>query len=329
MAQRQAAYEARQQARQAAQAAPPRGGAHPRGGGGHARSAQSQAAPWQAEATQLFQMLDRDGSGGVSPSELTCRLSDLGFSDHAVMSLFLNLDENSDGVISLEEFIKGYPTLKQVAEAGPGASVSSRKSMLTDDLLKKINDCVYRKWSSLRDAFRHLDGDHNQSIEPAEFVERMQMFNFNLSPDEIGALLTYFDRNHDGRISYLEFVNVMEGHAPPDEAPLQGGQANRGVPSFSTTYQDYGQGQQLGLGEVQGLMREKLYEDYTSMRDAFLALDTDRSGAIDAAEFGVVLRNHNMNLSAQDLNQLTASLDLNNDGMINYGEFVQAMQHGM
>ena len=40
----------------------------------------------------------------------------------------------------------GYPTLKQVAEAGPGASVSSRKSMLTDDLLKKINDCVYRKW---------------------------------------------------------------------------------------------------------------------------------------------------------------------------------------
>ena len=29
----------------------------------------------------------------------------------------------------------------------------------------------------------------------------------------------------------------------------------------------------------------------------------------------------------QDLNQLTASLDLNNDGMINYGEFVQA-HHG-
>jgi len=188
----------------------------------------------------MFRQLDRDGSGALSPAELTCRLSDYGFSDHDVMTIFLNLDANSDGLIDLEEFIGGFPVLMQAAEGGPvHHPAPTRKAQVTGALLQSINDVLYRKWSTLKEAFRHLDDDHNQNISPQEFVAKLQQFNFNLSPEETGALISYFDRNGDGKISYLEFVNVLEGNTPPDEVVQPGGRGgSRGARGYSTTNSD-------------------------------------------------------------------------------------------
>ena len=59
-------------------------------------------------AHEIFGRIDKDGNGNVSPDELAVHLLGLGVDEDQVSALFLQLDLNSDGKITLEEFKAGY-----------------------------------------------------------------------------------------------------------------------------------------------------------------------------------------------------------------------------
>jgi len=63
----------------------------------------------------------------------------------------------------------------------------------------------------------------------------------------------------------------------------------------------------------------KLYERDWAAKDAFLRLDQDRSGYVDAGEFAVMLRI--FQLDPAGVEGLVAALDVNRDGWIEYHEF--------
>eukprot|EP00656_Telonema_subtile_P057988 TRINITY_DN9684_c0_g1_i6.p2 TRINITY_DN9684_c0_g1~~TRINITY_DN9684_c0_g1_i6.p2 ORF type:complete len:116 (-),score=29.03 TRINITY_DN9684_c0_g1_i6:661-1008(-) len=46
----------------------------------------------------VFAQIDQDGNGSITPQELSCRLSDLGFEEDEIMELFTTLDADADGV---------------------------------------------------------------------------------------------------------------------------------------------------------------------------------------------------------------------------------------
>jgi len=73
------------------------------GGGGHMVSAKL-----DDEAKSIFNMMDTDKNGALSPSELSYQLSDLGFPENEIEALFLRMDLNGDGKIELHEFVKNF-----------------------------------------------------------------------------------------------------------------------------------------------------------------------------------------------------------------------------
>ena len=68
-----------------------------------------------------------------------------------------------------------------------------------------------RKFGSLRTAFQKLDANHDGFLEPSDFVRVLEV---ELRPNALAAqdlyhLLTEFDVNLDGRVSYREFLNAL------------------------------------------------------------------------------------------------------------------------
>lgn len=60
------------------------------------------------EARCIFNMMDSNKDGTLSPAELSYQLSDLGFPENEIEKLFLRMDVNGNGKIELQEFEKSF-----------------------------------------------------------------------------------------------------------------------------------------------------------------------------------------------------------------------------
>ena len=66
----------------------------------------------------MFKSMDADGNGELDTSEFQCKCSDFGIDDASIQQLFLQLDTNSDGNISLDEFIAGWAKFQEAQGGG-------------------------------------------------------------------------------------------------------------------------------------------------------------------------------------------------------------------
>ncbi|KAI9493588.1 putative calmodulin [Zychaea mexicana] len=66
-------------------------------------------------------------------------------------------------------------------------------------------------------------------------------------------------------------------------------------------------------------------EESESLKQAFSLYDRDGDGAITVKEFGDILKSLNVNGSAQEIDSIVKSVDSNQDGSIDFNEFVMAM----
>lgn len=62
----------------------------------------------------------------------------------------------------------------------------------------------------LRQAFQNIDKDNNGYISKKEFKELMKSMGEDLSRSELKEVMAEADNNDDGKISYEEFVVMMQ-----------------------------------------------------------------------------------------------------------------------
>ncbi|KAK1600050.1 uncharacterized protein LY79DRAFT_532398 [Colletotrichum navitas] len=69
-------------------------------------------------------------------------------------------------------------------------------------------------------------------------------------------------------------------------------------------------------------LTEAEYRDYKAV---FSIFDRDGTGAINAEEFQIAMKSLGLNPSIKEVNELIAEVDPNNDGGIDFNEFLQLM----
>ena len=102
---------------------------------------------------------------------------------HDAIKLFNNIDQNGDGKISKEELFNGLQSY--LASEG--------------DKLKQDVELI----------FRHLDTDHNGYIEYEEFIRAAVDKEYFLNGDFIKFAFNYFDRDGNGNITLEEVKNLF------------------------------------------------------------------------------------------------------------------------
>jgi len=78
-------------------------------------------------------------------------------------------------------------------------------------LRKRLNR---RPTFNVRDAFQACDKDRNGFITRDEFRNILKEYRFYALEDEITWLIDRYDKTHDGRITYSEFIDEILPKSP-------------------------------------------------------------------------------------------------------------------
>jgi len=192
-----------------------------------------------------------------------------------------------------------------MASAGPSADA-------VEALLKSK---IYFKYGDLHGAFRAFDRSHNGAITLADLRETLKMiFGVEMNETELHKLRDHMDANHDGVIGWSDFVAMLDSTA----AKVEPGDSLS--PSRVRSEAD----------SMLMLIKTKIDEHFSSLREAFLSIDRDRTGQISRRDFEEVVLNRLLNdqqgVLDNDMREaLFRKYDLNTDGVIHYEEFMKVM----
>jgi len=161
----------------------------------------------------------------------------------------------------------------------------------------------------IQDLFRKYDQDGNCFLDPKEFQSLMEDLQQRLEfpPDEIYRFLAEADMNADGMIEYEEFI-------PLAIQIIQGMYAKKRLEMHMTEVNKKAEGIL-----VHGMSREELTQLVESI---FKRMDADGSGVLSKQEFVQALTAMELGLTRREINNIMFRVDQDDDGNIDYNEFV-------
>lgn len=144
----------------------------------------------KVQMNSLFKQFDTNGDGQLGPNEISAMMKQLGLSQTEAKEWMKSVDDNGDGIISVDEFTE--------------AAVVSN--------LAKADEKDAKAYFDL------FDSDKNGYVDSKE-IEKLCNF---LTPDAAKQLITDVDANGDGKISFVEWLNAMKDinkKMPADQQP--------------------------------------------------------------------------------------------------------------
>lgn len=124
--------------------------------------------------------------------------------------IFMTLDKNQDGTLTLEEIKDGVAAIKdcKIDVADLFSSIDTDNSgniNYTEFLAATIDQKVYLKEERLYEAFKTFDKDGSGKIS----TDEIKIIMANEDPAKIEEMIKAFDTNGDGEIDYNEFITMM------------------------------------------------------------------------------------------------------------------------
>lgn len=140
------------------------------------------------EFKETFRFFDKDNSGYISIQELKTSMSELG----------QNITD-----AEIEQLLKSVT-------AGKG-----RKSIKFSEFIVAAMDKNYLTIERLWQVFQHLDTDKTNDISFDDIKRILTRAGKNYSDEEINEMIREVDSDHDGKLSFKDFVQMMKGQSEP------------------------------------------------------------------------------------------------------------------
>ena len=193
-----------------------------------------------------------------------------------------------------EEAERAAPTLEQSVEELDLAS------MTTDELA-----------SFAMDVFLRFDADQNGVLDVWEFKEVLKSTALNFNKEEIREIMAESDADGNGIIDYKEFLPIFVELVTSLKSAQETKQQRHEVEEETRT-------------EVEALFIKGMTEEELTLRmqQLFAQFDDDGNGTLDPEEFQRALNSADLGLSRKEINMLLGEADVNDDGCIEYDEFV-------
>ncbi|XP_069114937.1 uncharacterized protein [Argopecten irradians] len=139
--------------------------------------------------------------------------------------------------------------------------------------------------ATLRITFDHFDKNGDGTVSVKEFGKVFRSLGKNVTEDEIKRMINEVDKDKNGKLNFEEFVDFITTHK-------------------CTQTQE---------------------EREADLQSAFKMIDKNKNGYISIKEFRSLLKNVGDRLSDEEVAEMIALVDTDNDGKLNYEEFVKIL----
>ncbi|XP_024369922.1 calmodulin-like protein 3 [Physcomitrium patens] len=164
---------------------------------GNTKMSQDLTASAVKDLEDVFKMLDRNGDGKISKTELGAVLGSLGeiLTDPELEQMIREVDVDGDGGIDLQEFIKLN------AEC-----VDAKRLTAEGEADSHIEE-------ALQSAFNVFDSDNDGFISAGELHRVLSSLgDDNISLDDCRYMISCVDADGDQLVDFKEFRKLMNGH---------------------------------------------------------------------------------------------------------------------
>jgi Ca2+-binding EF-hand superfamily protein len=251
----------------------------------------------------------------ITRAELATVLHNLNpvfWSDDNIDLLMSAVDENGDGRIQYSEFVawvSGRTAAQHMAEeleAATSAALAPMDPCMARGAIDEDTEVL------IAEAFFSFDANNDGIISRQELADVLQHLDPSTWHDEkVDLLLQFADANQDSLIQYSEFVAWVLSKSAARELTnaLTGGE--------------------LGRPKRELVPLLELPQTEEAIREAFQQVDTDGDGFITRTELQNLFRKIDPSSWSPDkVDDLLKAADANNDGRIQYDEFVRWVMEG-
>jgi len=195
-----------------------------------------------------------------------------------------------------------------------------------DDMVDTVLEKIRRNYDNLRMAFRALDRSNNGYVTRADFFDALEhvFLTVGHTQEDIEEVAERFQLGRDDVLSYAEFCEIVQAGEEDRFRPGHDGLEQSKV-AFDVPQ---GQDQRDRIEKVDlaiQAFRQTCDRRYSSMRDAFRALDKSRRSALGPSEFALGLSMHGVDLDPNELQDAWEIFDPDDNGQVSYAGFCKVM----
>ena len=135
---------------------------------------------------------------------------------------------------------------------------------------------------------------------------------------ELREAFTVFDKNGDGQLTHQELKEGIQSIPSINLSVEDIEDAMKVIDSNNNGVVDYTE-------FIAACMYSQDYSEERQIKQAFMYFDKDNSGTITSEELRMCLASEDQTLTDEDITKLIQEVDTNQDGMIDYREFLEMM----
>jgi len=183
------------------------------------------------------------------------------------------------------------------------------------ELWANLKKFVESNHSSLKETFLKFDDNRAGFVNHKKFRQVLSHFHLRLTDADFKKLMTMIDPQKTNKISYQEFLNVFECRENIDAHPWLD---RKYIPQKMKI---------IGLDQntIETVLRHKLQDNWKSIYQAFLDIDTNQDGYIEKQELGNLLNSYAIPLQANQMETLWSKCDVHKKGKVAFLDFMKYM----
>merc|ERR1719273_524091 len=256
-------------------------------------------------ADEVFQLLDLNGNGQVTVSEMNTAFHSVGvaeITEEHIQVVYPSYDKNQDNELNIFEFMPMYEDFTEKSRNrrlfSPGFErLAFQISMQKNTMANHQSFQRHTDSESVHLAFQLLDLNGDGQLEVNEMKVGFNSVDYELTEEDIQAEMPQVDLNNDNQINIFEFMQKKND-----------GAFSGALSSFINSQEN---------SQVSGQQR-----DTEAMHHSFQLADMDHNGLVTVHEMKIVSGSIGLDVTEEELLAMMPYFDFDGDNMLTIVEWL-------